>query len=291
MSELLLAWDRAPAFLDCVPQNTFGQAPAFLKEGPTTLRTLVTAPADWAGLGSILHGGFQALLLDDIMCRVITGLANGGMAVSQELTLRYHRPVQVDRPISLFGYLVEDQQQQIVTCAEIKDTQGSLLTEADGIFSRTEPENTQTEVGENTAWNDAQPDFVSLTHWPAWPACCKGPLERLWNLHVDWRLAPDHSALGGRLHFPPALRQIPAAGVLAALFDQALGLLGRVQGHGVLLTVRLQVTLYGQLPIDEELILLGRGYRRQAGPFKATAWLQRQNSLVAEATGNFSVLS
>ena len=291
MSELSPALEYASALLYCGSQDTFGQTPAFSREGPTTICTVFTAPADWAGLGSILHGGFQALLLDDVLCRVTNGLTNGSMAVTQGLTLRYHRPVHVGKPVSIVGYLVEDEQSKIVTCGEIKDAEGNLLTQADGIFTRAESESVQTEMSETTAWSKAQRDFMSLMHWPAWSACCKGPVERLGHLRVDWRLAPDRLALGGCLCFPSALGQIPPAGILAALFDQAFGLLGSVQGHGVMLTVRLQITTYGSLPIEEELRFIGRGDRLKNGPFKAQAWLQHKNSLVAEASGSFSVLT
>lgn len=291
MSEMLPTLEHVPAFLCCSPQEAALQMPTFVKEGATTVRALFTAPADWTGLGNILHGGFQGLLLDDIMCRVATGLPQGDLAASKELTLRYHHPVRVGKPLNVFGYLVEDGPQEITTCAEIKDANGSLLTEADGIFRRTEPDRIAGDANRNTLRDEAQPDFAPLTHWPAWTACCQGPLERLWNLHIDWRLASDRSALGGYLRFSSSLRQVPAAGILAALFDQAMGLLGRVQDHGIILTVRLQVTTYHSLPLEADLLLLARGRRQQGSSFKAQAWLQYENLLVAEASGNFSVLT
>lgn len=290
MSEKLPVLDRVPPFLGYEPHDTFGQTPAFIKEGPSTIRTLFTAPADWAGLGRILHGGFQGLLLDDIMWRVIRGLTHERPAVSKGLTLRYHRPVHVNTPFCIFGYLIEDGDQEIATYGEIKDTDGNLLTEAEGIFVQPEPENPQAETAENTP-RSPLPEFASVRHWPPWSACCRGPLERLCDLHVDWRLASDRSALGGFLCFPSALRHMPSAGILAALFDQTLGLLGSLQGHGVILTVRLQLTTYCLLPVEEELVLLSRGHRQLNGPFKARAWLQHKNCIVGEASGSFSVLS
>lgn len=261
------------------------------KASPTTLQTLFTAPQSWSRLGNILHGGFQGLLLGDIMDRVVRGVLNVESAVPQELILRYHRPVQVIKPVYIFGYLVEDRGQEIATSGEIKDADGNLLTEAEGVFARSDLSDPPIQTTKDISHNAAAADFASLPQWPAWSACCKGPLETLSDLQVDWRLAPERSALGGFLRLPSTLCQFSSTGILAALFDQTLGLLGNLQGHGAMLTVRLQVTAYGRLPVDEGLSLLGRGYRSPNGPFKSQAWLLRQNSLVAEAQGHFSILN
>jgi hypothetical protein len=207
------------------------------------------------------------------------------------LILRYHRAVHVAKPLCVSGSLVDDRGQEIEICGEIKDADGNLLTEAEGGFARTESMALPHQTTENIPGGEIRPEFVSMTHWPTWSACCKGPLERLCDLHIDWRLAPDRLALGGLLRFPSTLRQMPPAGVLAALFDQTLGLLGSLQGHGVMLTIRLQVTIYRAVPADEELTLLSRGSRLRNGPFKAQAWLWHNHSIMAEASGNFSVLS
>ncbi len=291
MSELLPMQNHAPGFFCYGLENASWQEPTFVKESPTTISTNFTAPVDWIGLGDILHGGFQGLLLDEIMCRVAWGLMDVQSFMTKELTLRYRRPVYVGRPLGIWGYLVEDRGQEITTRGEIKDAEGNLLTEAHSILVRTEAASMETETSEGAMMGGAQPRPTSPMHWPAWQACCAGPLERLWDLHIDWRVAPDRSALAGFLRFPLALRQVPPAGILAALFDQTLGLLGRTQGHGVMLTVRLQVTAYRSLPVGEELILLGHGYRWLDGPFKAEARLQHQNSLVAQASGHFRVLA
>lgn len=291
MSEGASVLEHRPTFLGGGSQRTLESTPTFAKAGSTTIHTPFTAPSSWARLGNILHGGFQGLLLDDLMARVVRDLLNVGPVVPKELILRYHRPVHVAKPLYLFGHLVEDRVQEIATCGEIKDTDGNLLTEAEGIFARADLGDRQGQIKKGPSESSVAADFAPLGHWPAWSACCKGPLETLSDLHVDWRLAPERSALGGFLSLPSALRQMSSAGILAALFDQTLGLLGNLQGHGAMLTVRLQVTTYGSLPVDEGLSLLSRGSRAPNGPFKAQAWLLHQNSLVAEANGHFSVFN
>ncbi len=283
--------DRAPTLLNHGLPSAFGQMPVFTQTGPTTLQALVTAPASWSGLGTIMHGGFQGLLLADILERVAKDLVSEGGALPRDLTLRYHRPVPVAIPICIWGYLVEDRGQVIETYGEIKDANDNLLTEAEGIFTRTELEDPPMPFNKNIPGHNLQPEFDSLRHWPAWSACCEGPLERASDLHIDWRLPSDRSALGGLLQLPAGLRQMPASGILAALFDQSMGLLGSQHGLGIMLTVRLQVTLSTTLPIDEPLTLLCHGSRLGNGSFKAQAWLQHKQACLAEANGNFSILN
>ena len=279
--------ERVPAVFGHEPPLIFGPTPAFAQVGSTTLHTCFTAPESWSRLGNILHGGFQGLLLDDIITRVVRDLLKVESPVPKELILRYHRPVYATKPVCIFGHLVEEREQEIITCGEIKDPEGNLLTEVEGILARTRLGGPQPQISESS-WES---EIAALPHWPAWSACCKGPLEILCDLHADWHLAPDQSALGGFLCLPDTLRQMPSAGVLAALFDQTLGLLGSRQGHGAMLTVRLQVTMYSSLPIGDELSLLSRGSRSPNGSFKAQAWLFHKHSLVAEANGHFSVFN
>jgi acyl-coenzyme A thioesterase PaaI-like protein len=278
------------AFFSDEVHRTFEPAPTLTKADSTTIQTLFTAPQSWARLGNILHGGFQGLLLDDVMDRVVKGLSNVDSVVSRELILRYHRPVHVTKPVCIYGYLIEERDQEFTTSGEIKDADGNLLTEAEGIFARSDPGDSRGQTPQGVSHLPVAADFAALAHWPTWAACCKGPLETISNLHVDWRLAPERKALGGFLNLPSTLCSISSAGILAALFDQALGLLGNLQGHGAMLTVRLQVTTHALLPFDEGLSLLSRGYRASNGPFKAQAWLLHHNALIAEANGYFSVL-
>ncbi len=291
MGESLLVPNQTLGFFGYGLENTFEQGTVFAKPSPTTISARFTAPVDWIGWGDILHGGFQGLLLDEITCRVAGELASALVFVSRDFSLRYRRPVYVDKPLCILGHLLEDRTREIVIRGEIQDTEGNLLTEAHNILSRIELDSTRAEKEGCAPVSGAQSESRSLTHWPAWEACCAGPLERLWNLHIDWHMAPDQSALGGFLHLPPALHRISPTGVLAALFDQAFGLLGRAQGHGVMLTVRLQVTAHCALPVEEELVLFGHGYRWLDGPFKAQAQLQHKGSLVAEASGHFKILT
>jgi len=88
----------------------------------------------------MLHGGFHSLLLDEIMSWVAWGLMDVKAFVTREMTVRYLKPVYVDRPLRIIGSLVEDQGRDIVTRGELRDEKGDLLTESRGILTRINPE-------------------------------------------------------------------------------------------------------------------------------------------------------
>ena len=172
---------------------------------------------------------------------------------------------------------------------EIKDTSGKVLTDVRSVLDRLNPDDVIPMIGEKLNDSDAQIDLYAVKDWPAWPLCCPDILERLWDMRVNWRVSPDCSAMAGFLILPDILRDSSMAGVIAALCDQGLGLLGHAQGHGMLLTLRLQLTLYHPAPVGEELILLSQGFRWLDGPFKAQAWLKCRGTLLARASGHFVV--
>lgn len=56
------------------------------------------------GFPGIMHGGFVALFLDEVI-GVAVGFGNGGVAVTQQLHLEYHRPVHVGQEIRVEGWM------------------------------------------------------------------------------------------------------------------------------------------------------------------------------------------
>lgn len=127
---LLPVQTDVPRCFVCGLENPSGLKLRFRKEGPSSVSTQFTAPYDWTGWGNILHGGFQALLLDEITAWVPFGLWNERAFVTKEMCIRYVRPAYVETQLFIVGYLVEDMQREIIVRGEIKDERGSILSEA-----------------------------------------------------------------------------------------------------------------------------------------------------------------
>jgi uncharacterized protein (TIGR00369 family) len=127
---LLPVQTDVPRCFVCGLENPSGIKLRFRKEGPTCVSTQFTAPYDWTGWGNILHGGFHALLLDEITAWVPFGLWNERTFVTKEMRIRYVKPAYVETPLFIVGYLVADRQREIIVQGEIKDEHGRILSEA-----------------------------------------------------------------------------------------------------------------------------------------------------------------
>lgn len=130
VGELLPAQTDVPRCFACGLENPSGLKLRFTKENETTVSTQFTAPYDWTGWGNILHGGFHALLLDEITAWVPFGLWNERAFMTKEMTITYLKPAYVEKPLYIVGKLIEDDGKSIVTRGEIRDKDGVILSEA-----------------------------------------------------------------------------------------------------------------------------------------------------------------
>jgi acyl-coenzyme A thioesterase PaaI-like protein len=94
----------------------------------------------FAGQGTILHGGIQAGILDEIMGW--TGhAATGSLAVTVKLEAEYLAPVYIDgTPIRISCALSADEGKTMTLEARITDSRDTLCTRATGRFHKVSPE-------------------------------------------------------------------------------------------------------------------------------------------------------
>jgi uncharacterized protein (TIGR00369 family) len=137
--ELLPVQTAVPRCFVCGQENPSGLKLRFKKESDTVLSTEFTAPEDWTGWGRMLHGGFHGLLLDEVMSWVAWGLMDMKAFVTREMTVRYLRPVYVGRPLMIIGHLEEDLGRDIITRGEIRNDEGTVLSESRGVITRVDP--------------------------------------------------------------------------------------------------------------------------------------------------------
>jgi acyl-coenzyme A thioesterase PaaI-like protein len=134
--ELLPTQELAPNCFCCGQDNPSGLRLRFAREDEVTVSTRFTPPRDWTGFGRILHGGFQALLLDETMCWAPWGLLEVRAFVTQDMTLCYLQPVYVEQPLVVIGRIVEDRGREILTEGEIRSEDGRVLTTASATVVR-----------------------------------------------------------------------------------------------------------------------------------------------------------
>lgn len=139
-TELLPAQTSVPRCFACGSDNPSGIKLRFTKENETTISTRFTPPYDWTGWGNILHGGFHALLLDEVTAWVPFGLWNEPAFVTKEMSIKYIKPAYVEQPLYVLGYLIEDLGRKIIVKGEIRDENGNVLSEATSTIVRLDPE-------------------------------------------------------------------------------------------------------------------------------------------------------
>jgi len=103
-----------------------------LEEGRAV--ALFSPQPEHQGWPGVMHGGLVATLLDEAMGWALAAL--GIWAVTGKLEFRLRRPVPLDRPLQVSGWLLRDRGRALLARGEITTQEGELLAEAQGLFMR-----------------------------------------------------------------------------------------------------------------------------------------------------------
>ncbi|HSH00835.1 MAG TPA: PaaI family thioesterase [candidate division Zixibacteria bacterium] len=116
-----------PGCFVCGENNTQGLALKFTWDG-LVCRTEFTASEQFAGYRRVLHGGIIASILDEVMIKAI--LAQGIIAVTGELTIKYRSPARSGDLLSFTGEVTEQSARLIRTVGRALNDAGDLIAEA-----------------------------------------------------------------------------------------------------------------------------------------------------------------
>lgn len=124
----------------CGPANEHGLRLRFRRIAPGVVEGEYTAPEHQAGAPGVVHGGIQAVLLDETLGFAAHADRGPGEPdvdiVTVEFSLRYRRPAPTGQPLRLRGRLVRSEGRDLWVTGEIEDPQGRLLTEAEARWRR-----------------------------------------------------------------------------------------------------------------------------------------------------------
>jgi acyl-coenzyme A thioesterase PaaI-like protein len=93
-----------------------------------------TPRAEHQGWPGFMHGGLVATMLDEAMGWVT--MSHGIWAVTGKINVRYREPVPLYQPVTLVGIIEKNRGRWILVRAEIRSSEGAVLSEADAIFMR-----------------------------------------------------------------------------------------------------------------------------------------------------------
>lgn len=122
----------------CGEAHPFGPALSFLHDtGDGSVRTWFTPDIRMQGGTGWMHGGFTALLLDEIMGKTLSANDMGG-APTARLEVNYRRPARIGVRMELIGRLEEHGGRKYTLVGELREADGErlLLAEGRGLFIR-----------------------------------------------------------------------------------------------------------------------------------------------------------
>ena len=115
--------------IGCSPDNPFGLHLHFYEDGDDIVSKWKPS-GNYQGWLNTLHGGIQALLLDEVCGWVITRkLQTAG--VTSKMETRYKRPVStLDTELTVRAHIREQRRNIVVIDATLADCTGTICTEA-----------------------------------------------------------------------------------------------------------------------------------------------------------------
>ncbi len=119
----------------CGLDNHNGLQMKFYEDGSGKVIADITVPGHFQGYPGIVHGGIIAAMLDEVSGRTITNSETTRWMVTASLSIRYRKPVPVEKPLHLVGSLIQDSGAVARVHGEIFDEGGILLAEAEAVLA------------------------------------------------------------------------------------------------------------------------------------------------------------
>lgn len=120
----------------CGAENVAGLHARFLELDSGELAAVFEPRHEHQGYPGRLHGGIASTILDETMGRAISIADPGAWGVTVELTVRYRKPVPLDRPITAVGRITKDSGRMFEGSGEITLEDGTVAVEAKGRYLR-----------------------------------------------------------------------------------------------------------------------------------------------------------
>lgn len=119
----------------CGEKNEKGLKLSFEFNKEKKIIKTIFKPREWQqGFEGIIHGGFLAILLDEVMVKLVYEL--GTLAVTAEMSLRFKEPARIGEDIIVTGEIVKETKRIIYTKANAKYREGNIVAEAEGKLVR-----------------------------------------------------------------------------------------------------------------------------------------------------------
>lgn len=120
----------------CGIENAAGLGARFLELEGGELVGVFTPRTEHQGYPGRLHGGLAATILDETIGRAVSIGDTDAWGVTVELSLRFRKPVPIDREVHAIGRITRDGGRLFEGSGEIVLEDGSVAVEATGRYIR-----------------------------------------------------------------------------------------------------------------------------------------------------------
>jgi len=118
----------------CGRENPVSLRMTFFLQDNGDVTSEIVVPEAYAGYPGMVHGGNIAAMLDETAGRATTGNEPNRFAVTSQLTVKYRQPVSTNQLLRVTGRLIKKRGKVSQAYGEIRDQDGNLLAEAEGLF-------------------------------------------------------------------------------------------------------------------------------------------------------------
>jgi len=115
----------------CGDDNQIGLGARFFFDNQKAL-TSINAERQFEGYRDIYHGGIIATLLDEVMIKALLG--QDIVAMTVELTVRFHKPVEIGQRLDFEGWLGNHRGRLYLTEGTVKTAEGETVADATGKY-------------------------------------------------------------------------------------------------------------------------------------------------------------
>ena len=134
--QVLAAQNVSRMCMVCGVENAAGLGARFFEIEGGELAGVFMPRVEHQGYPGRLHGGLAATILDETIGRAIAIANPDAWGVTVELSLRYRKPVPIDREVRAIGRITRDAGRLFEGCGEIVLEDGSVAVEATGRYLR-----------------------------------------------------------------------------------------------------------------------------------------------------------
>ena len=133
MKEIL----KYPGCFVCGENNDLGLKAKFFFENGEAV-TEIVADNRFEGYKGIYHGGIISTILDEVMIKAI--LADNKFAMTAEITVRFHLPINVGDRLKISGKIIEKKGRMFLTEAKVVRNGRDIVASAGGKCVEAKPE-------------------------------------------------------------------------------------------------------------------------------------------------------